>query len=67
MKLLNKLIIWIVEKWFKAEVMDYFADKALREEDEKHWFKARRAGYKRNEMGFYYADLQKPRLDQWDI
>jgi hypothetical protein len=53
---MKRIVYWIVNKWFSF-VFDYKCDEWQKEESLKHWYKARRAGYKKADMGFYYADL----------
>lgn len=57
--LIEKILIKIIELWFEDYVVDYFNSKQADEQILKAWYKARRAGYSRKDMGFYYADLEQ--------
>jgi len=53
----KKIKYWLIKlilKYLGDDIMCYLADK----EAEKHWYKARRLGYKKKDMGYYYSDLE---------
>lgn len=51
---MKKIIIRLIIKYFGDDIASYWAN----EQNEKAWYKARRAGYKRKDLGFYYSDLE---------
>ncbi len=52
------LIIFLMPRWLKEEVCYRLQNEQFEIETQKHWYKARRAGYKKQDMGFYYADIE---------
>lgn len=59
--LIEKLLIKIIELWFEEGIIDYFNSKQADQANLRAWYKARRAGYKRADIGFYYSDLEQGR------
>lgn len=51
-KIYNQFIKFLSDR-FGEDIRVYWAD----EEGKKHWHMARRHGYKKSEMHFYYSDL----------
>lgn len=52
---MRRFLIKIIIKYFGDDIASYWAD----EQSQKEWYKARRAGYKKEDLGFYYADLEQ--------
>ena len=45
-------------KWILEGLYFRFNDEQMEVQNQKMWFKARRAGWKKEDMGFYYADIE---------
>lgn len=62
MKIIKRITVnflfWLTPRWLKEEISYRLFDEAQRDEELKHWYKARRAGFKKTEMGYYYSDLE---------
>lgn len=56
-KIIRKFIYKFIDRYFDF-VFDYKTDEIMEKENLRHWYKARRMGYKKKDMGFYYSDLQ---------
>jgi len=52
---MKKLIYKIINKYFYF-VFDMNADETMEAINLKHWYKARRMGYKKKDMHWYYAE-----------
>ncbi|HZX14951.1 MAG TPA: hypothetical protein VFF49_11205 [Thermodesulfobacteriota bacterium] len=52
-KKIKRWFIKLLSDKFGADIQAYWSET----ETQQHWYKARRAGYKKSEMGFYYADI----------
>lgn len=52
-----KWFIKLLAEKFGGDILAYWSEV----ESKQHWYKARRAGYKKSEMGFYYADIADSR------
>ena len=46
-------------KWILEGLYFHFNDEQMEIQNQKMWFKARRAGWKKEDMGFYYADIER--------
>lgn len=53
----KKLIYKIVKKWFSF-VFDMWTDEIMEEASLKEWYKARRSGWKKKDMSYWYADKE---------
>ena len=56
-KIILDLIYRLLPKWLKEYTYDRMCSEYQEKSELKIWYKARRAGWKKKDMGYYYADL----------
>jgi hypothetical protein len=53
------LMYRLTPKWFKEYIFDRLSCEYMEIQRLTDWHKARRAGWKKKDMGFWYADLER--------
>ena len=53
---IGKIIYKIMPMCLKEYIQFRLGDEQMEQQSQKDWYKARRAGYKRKDMSWYYAE-----------
>ena len=57
MKNIKEIIYRLIPRWLKEYIYDRMSSEYQDQELLSHWYKARRAVWKRKDLGYYLADI----------